>query len=137
VKVSFISFIIMIFTFGASGCSGDDSIKGKYKSIIFIQPSASDYAVNLHEEGGYAEFIFKDDSTFTAKFYVPELSHHQLPQNESVYEGKYSVSGDTIKLSGTNTFLNTEKFVYKDGQISLINRLRRGPFNIVLKKEEE
>lgn len=129
--------LISFFSLGSGNCNGDDKITGKYRSIIFVQPSASDYPVNLHEEGGYVEFNLKEDFTFEAEFFIPDLPEHQLPRDEVSYKGTYSFNKDTIRISGTSSFLDNETFILKENKIEMKNRLRRGPMDIVLEKVED
>ena len=115
---------------------GDDVISGKYRTIIFIQPGLADQPLKLHEKGGYVEFDFSEDSTFKAKFFTPSLPDLQMKKTEMHFKGKYSVNGDTVKISGTNIFLDTELFLYKDGKLEIKNKLP-GLMDMVFEKVGE
>lgn len=137
-KLLTLFFVIFIMvSIGSGNCNGGDEISGKYRTIVFVQPSATDYPVNLHEKGGYVELNLKTNLSFEAKWYVPSLPEHHLEKNEMIYKGRYSVSNDTIKIFGTNTFWDNETFIFNDRKLELVKRLRRGPMDLVFEKIEE
>jgi hypothetical protein len=137
VKLVALIFFSLTFVFCNTGYrGGDDVIAGKYRTVVFIQPGPADQPVKLHEKGGYVEFNFNEDSTFEAKFFIPSLPDLQMEKTEMNFKGKYSVKGNTVKISDTNIFLDTELFVYKDGKLEIKNKLP-GLMDLVLEKVEE
>lgn len=121
--VTLILFSLTFVFCNAGNKGGDDVISGKYRTIVFIQPGPADQPVKLHEKGGYVEFNFNEDSTFEAKFFVPSLPDFQMEKTEMNFKGSYSVNGDTVKISGTNIFLDNEIFIYEDGKLRIKNKL--------------
>jgi hypothetical protein len=56
---------------------------------------------------------------------------------ENNFRGTYTVNEDTVRFSGTNSYLDTELFFFRDVRLELEERIRRGPMNIILQKVEE
>jgi hypothetical protein len=134
--VTLILFSLTFVFCNTSKKGGDDVVPGKYKTIVFIQPGPADQPVKLHEMGGYVEFNFNEDSAFEAKFFTPSLPDLQMEKTEMHFKGKYSVNGDTVKISGTNIFLDTELFIYRDGKLEIKNKLP-GLMDMVFEKVVE
>lgn len=137
-KMKLVTFILLsVVTVSCAGNSGNDNdISGRYRTIVFIQPGPADQPLDLNEKGGYVEFDLREDFTFEARFFTPDLPDFQMKKTEMNFEGTYSINEDTVKIFGTNIFLDTEPFIYKDGKLEIKNKLP-GLMDLVLEKVKE
>jgi hypothetical protein len=131
-----IFILLSVVTVSCTVNDDNNDIPGRYRTVVFIQPGPADQPLDLNEKGGYVEFELRKDFTFKAKFFTPDLPDFQMKETEMNFEGTYSINEDTIKISGTNIFLDNELFFYKDRKLEIKNKLP-GLMDLVLEKVEE
>lgn len=133
---SLITAALLPFVAGCA-CDGDlatdpDNYPGSYKSTRFILAGPTDGLDDVGSRGGYITLHMYANGTTDGEAYVPYQSNPSVRQN---LRGRYSITGDTVRfVQDEGSVLGSEPMLIRGDEIRTIERPRRGPFEIVLRK---
>ena len=119
----------------AGGCRtavDQGELAGVYRSTTFIVPGPADGPDDVGARGGFIELRLSSDGTVSGRQHMPQDPE---PAADQVLDGTYTVSGDTIRFTiGEGTWLAAEPMLLAGDEIRSQRILRRGAFEIVLRK---
>lgn len=107
---------------------------GLYKATTFILPAPADGPDDILARGGFIELRLHEDGTTSGRQYIP---YEPGSAHDVSLAGTYTISGESITFDMEgNTWFELEPMVLRNGEIRTSERLRRGPYDVVLTKVE-
>ncbi len=107
------------------------SIKGTYKSTTFIIPAPNDGPDDVGARGGFIELRLNDDGTTSGRQHIP---YGDGTASDRDLNGTYTITGDTILFHIQGAIFFEPMHMVND-EIRTTEQLRRGSFELVLKKQ--